>query len=80
MPVILDPGSYADWLEKGARELLVPYAGAITANLVSTRVNPPKNDGPNDRAVLNLNWNTAVFGRRGYNPPARAAPRCRKLD
>lgn len=45
MPVILDPGDYGNWLEKGSKELLVPYSEKIEAVPVSTRVNSPKNDG-----------------------------------
>ena len=52
MPVVLDPGAYAAWLEpgldaSGARALLeIPSVGDWVAEAVSTRVNNAKNDDP----------------------------------
>ncbi len=45
MPVILDPGQYAVWLDTGGASLLTPYAGLMVSHPVSTRVNSPRNDG-----------------------------------
>ena len=45
MPVILDPEDYEDWLEKGGKELLQPYAGEMVCYPVSTVVNNPRNNG-----------------------------------
>ncbi|MGE0386530.1 MAG: SOS response-associated peptidase [Gammaproteobacteria bacterium] len=47
MPVILDRADYARWLAEPAADLLVPYpAQRMAACPVSTRVNSPRNDGP----------------------------------
>jgi putative SOS response-associated peptidase YedK len=47
MPVIIRQEDYGVWLEKGGIEMLKPYTGEIDAYPVSTRVNSPKNQGPN---------------------------------
>ena len=49
MPVILDAGDHARWLDPaaGGRDLLKPCpAEWLEAILVSTRVNSPQNDDP----------------------------------
>lgn len=52
MPVILPPESYRTWLDpatpaQACLSLLAPYAGdELVAEPVSTRVNNPRNDGP----------------------------------
>ena len=46
MPVILDPGEYGNWLEKGGTGMLAPYPGQLDAFPVSPRVNSPRNDDP----------------------------------
>lgn len=45
MPVILTPESYVKWLEKGAANLLLPFAGELECNPVGQAVNNPQNDG-----------------------------------
>ena len=49
MPVILDPDQYDGWLREGRKELIGPYAGALTCHPVGLRVNKPSND---DAALL----------------------------
>ncbi len=46
MPVIIKPADYDQWLDKGGEEMLKPWEGDIEAYPVSTRVNSPKNQGP----------------------------------
>ncbi len=52
MPVIVQPERYGTWLAEGERpapellDLIQPYAGAMTARPVSTRVNSPRFDDP----------------------------------
>ena len=45
MPVILAPESYAEWLEKGAADLLLPFTGGLECIPVGPAVNNPRNDG-----------------------------------
>ncbi|HEV2149196.1 MAG TPA: SOS response-associated peptidase [Longimicrobiaceae bacterium] len=51
MPVILDAEERDTWLDPGAdpaalQPLMRPWAGELRAHPVSTRVNSPRNDGP----------------------------------
>jgi putative SOS response-associated peptidase YedK len=51
MPVILSPAERDAWLDPATpadrlQALLRPYAGPLAAHPVSTRVNSPRNDGP----------------------------------
>jgi putative SOS response-associated peptidase YedK len=51
MPVILPPAERDAWLDpvtptEHLQALLRPYAGPLSAHAVSTRVNSPRNDGP----------------------------------
>jgi putative SOS response-associated peptidase YedK len=53
MPMIIDPGSWADWLDPASndvadlRALLVPAAASgLTTYPVSTAVNSVRNNGP----------------------------------
>ncbi|HEX7242624.1 MAG TPA: SOS response-associated peptidase [Longimicrobiaceae bacterium] len=51
MPVVLDGEARDAWLDPRAdaatlQELMRPFGGALTAYPVSTRVNSPRNDGP----------------------------------
>ena len=53
MPVIIAPGDYAAWLDQeydggdSLLEMLKPYAGGdLEAYTIATRVNSPRNDGP----------------------------------
>lgn len=52
MPVVLWPEGYERWLDQGTtdtealRDLLKPYEGRMNAQVVSTRVNSPRQDGP----------------------------------
>lgn len=45
MPVIIRPGDYDAWLEKGGFEMLQSYPGKMNAYPVSTLVNNPRNQG-----------------------------------
>jgi putative SOS response-associated peptidase YedK len=46
MPLIIRPADYDRWLEQGGMDMLTPYTGEMEAYPVSTRVNSPKNQGP----------------------------------
>jgi putative SOS response-associated peptidase YedK len=51
MPVILSPDAYAAWLDPSANPtdllaLLRPFAGGLGLTAVGTRVNNPRNEGP----------------------------------
>ncbi|MGE0253170.1 MAG: SOS response-associated peptidase [Alphaproteobacteria bacterium] len=51
MPVILPPDSHAAWLDPATPlpallSMLRPYAGAMAAARISTRINSPRNEGP----------------------------------
>ena len=66
MPVILPPDAYTVWLASAIRDvetvqaLLTPYpADAMTAYLVSTRVNNPAYDAPECIA----RWLDSIFSK-----------------
>ena len=46
MPVIIDPGNFADWLNEGGTGLLTPFEGEMEFYAVSKAVNSPKNNDP----------------------------------
>lgn len=51
MPVILPPDGHAAWLDPATplpalQSMLRPYAGAMAAARISTRINSPRNEGP----------------------------------
>lgn len=46
MPVILPVEAHQSWLVEGGTDLLLPYAGPLQADAVSTHVNRPANDDP----------------------------------
>jgi putative SOS response-associated peptidase YedK len=69
MPVILDPKDFDRWLDPAAQEpkklepLLVPYSGDdLAAYPISTRVNSPRNQGPQCIEPLDVSGKSDFVG------------------